>query len=101
MKDYFVVRTVQSDQYRCFSCCIPRDLQSYFKYRSKFNLSINSAKNRQARLICSNLNRIKTKLFADIRMGMKSLTVEEIKEILRVEIRKQILRVHHVMKGIL
>ena len=33
-------------------------------------------------------------------MGMKSLTVEEIKEILRVEIRKQILMVQHVMKGI-
>ena len=33
-------------------------------------------------------------------MGVKSLTVEEIKEILRVEIRKQILRVQHVMKGI-
>ena len=31
----------------------------------------------------------------------KSLTVEEIKEILRVEIRKKILRVHHVMKGFL
>ena len=56
--------------------------------------------NKQARLICQNLNRITNELFADIRMGVKSLTVEEIKEILRVEIRKQILRVHHVMKGI-
>ena len=81
--------------------CIPRDPQSYFKYRSKFNLSINSAKNKQLRLIFQNLFRIKTDLFADIRMGMKSLTLEEIKEILRVEIRKQILRVHHVMKGFL
>ena len=32
-------------------------------------------------------------------MGMKSLTVEEIKEILRVEIRKQILWAHHVKEG--
>ena len=51
-------------------------------------------------MICQNLNRITNELFADIRMGVKSLTVEEIKEILRVEIRKQILRVQHVMKGI-
>ena len=99
MKDYFVVRTVKSDKYRFFSCCIPSDLQSYFQYKSKFYFSINSAKNRQVRLICQNLNRITTELFAEIRMGMKSLTLEEIKEILRVEIRKQILWAHHVNEG--
>ena len=95
MKDYLVVRTVKSDKYRFFSCCIPKDLQSYFKYKSKIYLSINSATNKQARLICQNLNRITIELFAEIRMGMRSLTLEEIKEILRVEIRKQILWAHH------
>ena len=99
MTDYLVIRTVKSEKYRFFSCCIPKDLQSYFNNRSKFYLSINSATNKQARLICQNLNRIITELFAEIRMGMKSLTIKEIKEILREEIRKQILRVHHVMKG--
>ncbi len=73
MKDYFVVRTVKSDQYRCFSCCIPKDLQSYFKYRSKFNLSINSATNKQLRLIFQNLFSITAELFAQTRAGMKSL----------------------------
>ena len=99
MKDYLVVRTIKSDKYRFFSCCIPRDLQSYFNNRSKFYLSINSATNKQARLICQNLNRITTELFAEIRTGMRSLTLEEIKEILRVEIRKQILWAHHVNEG--
>ena len=79
MKDYLVVRTVQSDKYRFFSCCIPKDLQSYFKYRRKFYLSINSATNRQARLICQNLNRITIELFVEIRMGMKSLKSRESK----------------------
>ena len=73
MKDYLVVRTVKSDKYRFFSCCIPKDLQSFFNNRSKFYLSINSATNRQARLICQNLNRIKTKLFAQTQAGMKTL----------------------------
>ena len=73
MKDYLVVRTIKSDKYRFFSCCIPRDLQSYFKYRSKFYLSINSVTNKQARLICHNQNRIKTKLFAQTQAGMKTL----------------------------
>ena len=99
MKDYLVVRTIKSDKYRFYSCCIPSDLQSYFNNRRKFYLSINSATNRQARLICQNLNRITIELFTEIRMGMRSLTLEEIKEILRVEIRKQILWAHHVNEG--
>ena len=73
MTDYLVIRTVQSDKYRFFSCCIPKDLQSYFKYKSKFYLSINSATNKQLRLICQNLNRVTTELFAQTRPGMKSL----------------------------
>ena len=73
MKDYLVVRTIKSDKYRFYSCCIPMDLQSYFNSRSKFYLSINSAKNRQERLNCQNLNRIKMELFAQTRAGMKSL----------------------------
>ena len=76
MKDYLVVRTVKSDKYRFYSCCIPSDLQSYFNNRRKFYLSINSATNRQARLICQNLNRITIELFTEIRMGMRSLTLK-------------------------
>ena len=73
MKDHLLIRTVQSDKYRFFSCCIPKDLQSYFKYRSKFNLSINSATNKQLRLICQNLNRVTIELFAQTQAVMKTL----------------------------
>ena len=79
MKDYLVVRTVQSDKYRFFSCCIPRDLQSYFNNRRKFYLSINSVTNKQARLICQNLNRIKTKLLARTQAGMKTQKIRDSK----------------------
>ena len=87
MKDYLVVRTIKSDKYRFYSCCIPSDLQSYFNNRSKFYLSINSVTNRQARSLCQSLNRITIELFAEIRAGMKSLTIEDIKKILRLKIR--------------
>ena len=99
MKDYLVFRTIKSEKYRFFSCCIPKDLQSLFNNRSKFYLSINSVTNRQARLLCQSLNRITSELFAEIRAGMKSLTIEEIKKILRIEIRKQVLWAHHVDEG--
>ena len=38
-------------------------------------------------------------LFEEIRMGMTFLDIEQIKEILRIEIRKQILHSHRVMEG--
>ena len=50
-------------------------------------------------MLCQSLNRITIELFAEIRAGMKSLTIEDIKKILRVEIRKQILWAHHVDEG--
>ena len=72
MTDYLFIRKVKSDKYRFFSCCIPKDLRNHFKNRSKFYLSINYT-NKQARLICQNLNRVSTELFALTRDGMKSL----------------------------
>ena len=38
-------------------------------------------------------------LFNDIRKGMRTLTLEDIKEILKVEVRKSILHSHHVHLG--
>ena len=35
-------------------------------------------------------------IFSEIREGMKSLTIEDIKEILRIEVRKQIEHSKHV-----
>ena len=72
MKDYLVYRTIKSEKYRFFSCCIPKDLQSYFNNRSKFYLSFKFT-NKQACLISQNLNRVTTELFAITRDGMKSL----------------------------
>ena len=99
MKDYLIIRTVRSEKYRFFCCCIPKDLKIHFSNRSKFYLSINSATTRQAEIVCQSLHRITIELFAEIRMGTKSLTIEDIKKILRVEIRKQILWAHHVNEG--
>jgi len=38
-------------------------------------------------------------IFSEIREGMKSLTIEDIKEILRIEVRKQIEHSKHVFLG--
>ena len=72
MTDYLLIRKVKSEKYRFFSCCITKDLRNHFKNISKFYLSINFT-NKQACLICQNLNRVTTELFALTRDGMKSL----------------------------
>jgi len=40
-----------------------------------------------------------SKIFEEIRLGMKLLEIDDIKEILRIEIRKQILHTHHMFEG--
>ena len=35
-------------------------------------------------------------LFSEVREGMKSLTIEQIKEILRIEVNKQIVHSKHI-----
>ena len=99
MSSYLITKTIRSVQYRFFSCVIPRDLKKHFENRSKFYLSLNSVTKRQALLLCRNLNLKVRELFDEIRKGMKSLTIDDIKDILRFEIRKQVLWAHHVDEG--
>ena len=43
---------------------------------------------------------ITQRLYEQVRSGeMKELTVSDIKEILRIEVRKSVLHVHHVEEG--
>ena len=50
-------------------------------------------------MVSRNLKNLLLKLFSDIRSGMKELSLEDIKEILRTEVRKSILHSHHVDLG--
>ncbi len=45
------------------------------------------------------MNKIVSKIDDQVRTGMKKLDIEDIKEILRIEICKQILHAHHVDLG--
>ena len=47
-------------------------------------------------LLSLKLKSIVQQLYSDIRSGMKNLTLEDIKEILRIEVRKSILYSHQV-----
>tara|TARA_B100000945_G_scaffold268686_1_gene229254 strand:- start:27 stop:719 length:693 start_codon:yes stop_codon:yes gene_type:complete len=78
---------------------IPTDLIEHFGQLREFRISLKcSIKSRSIRT-SKILDKIVSKIFDEIREGMKSLDIDTIKEILRIEIRKQILHAHRVREG--
>jgi len=78
---------------------IPTDLVSYFGGKRQFQISLNNVSNKEILLVSQSLKILVQELFSDIRSGMEDLTLEDIKEILRIEVRKSILHSHHVDLG--
>ena len=79
-----------------FRSKIPKDLISYFGGIKQFQISLNNVKNGETLLLSLRLKSIVQQLFSDIRSDMKNLTLEDIKEILKTEVRKSILYSHQV-----
>ncbi len=88
-----------TDTSNLFRTIIPQDLIEYFKGRTRFHISLKNVSNKESRIISVYLRTLTQQLFNDIRKGMKSLTLEDVKEILRVEVRKSILHSHQVNQG--
>jgi len=78
---------------------IPKDLVDTFGGRTRFHISLKNVRNKERHLVSIFLKSLTKELFNDIRKGMKTLTLEDVKEILRVEIRKSILHSHQVNLG--
>ncbi len=78
---------------------VPADLVEYFGGKRQFQISLNNVSNNETILVSRYLKNLLLKLFSDIRSGMKDLNLEDIKEILRTEVRKSILHSGHVSEG--
>ena len=82
-----------------FRSIIPTDLIEHFGGFREFRISLKcSIKSRSIRTT-KILDKTVSLIFEEIRQGMKSLDIEDIKEILRIEIKKQILQTHYVDLG--
>ena len=79
-----------------FRSKIPKDLVSYFGGRKQFQISLHDVTNRETFLVSQTLNNVVKEIYSDIRDGMKDLTLEDIKEILKIEVRKSILFSHQI-----
>ncbi|MCS5543507.1 MAG: site-specific integrase [SAR86 cluster bacterium] len=98
-KTHLVPRKYGSQRYFHFRGCVPQDLISIFSGRKQFQISLKNVRNVETLLVSTSLITLTEQLFNDIRKGMKTLTLEDIKEILKVEVRKSILHSHHVHLG--
>ena len=78
---------------------IPPDLIDYFEGRRQFQISLNNVSSNETVLVARSLKSLVLRLFSEIREGMRELTLEDVKEILRTEVRKSILHSSHVSSG--
>ena len=78
---------------------IPADLVEHFDAVKEFRISLKCAIKSRSIRTTKNLDQKVSGIYEEIRQGMKSLEIDDIKEILRIEIRKQILHAHHVDLG--
>jgi len=82
-----------------FRSIIPKDLRKNFGGRDEFRLSLRYVINGDTQILCLKLKEITDKLFTEIREGMKTLSLDDIKKILRIEVRKQIKHTQHYYLG--
>jgi len=78
---------------------IPFDLIEHFGGLKEFRISLKCAIKLRSIRTTKILDKKVSGIYEEIRQGMKSLEIDDIKEILRIEIRKQILHAHHVDLG--
>ena len=99
MQNYISNLSNKSYKYTYFRSFIPKDLLTYFTGTTEFRLSLNCVRKEDKQILCLKLKQITDKVFDEIRKGMKTLSLDDIKEILRIEVRKQIKHTQHYYLG--
>ena len=82
-----------------FRSYIPQDLISNFLGIKQFQISLKNVSNKETLIVAAYLHNLTKQLFNDIRMGTKSLSLEDIREILKIEVRKSIKHSYRVHLG--
>ena len=94
-----ILKTPNSGNSYYFRAYIPHDLVQQVGGQKSFRISLQSGIPSQSKRLCRSLSKTLENIFNEIRSGMRSLTIADIKEILRIEIRKSILHSRHVHLG--
>ena len=82
---YLITRKSGQKTYFHFRSKIPIDLIPTFSGRKEFQISLKNVSNKETLLVSVSLQTLTEQLFNDMRKGMKTLTLEDVREILKVE----------------
>ena len=85
MNSYLVTKKIKNVEYRFFSCGIPSDLKKQLNNSRRFYLSLNNLKDFDVRFLCKHLNGIAKNLFQEIRIGMRELNLDDIKNLMQIK----------------
>ena len=99
MQKYITLQKSKSSKYPFFRMVIPIDLRIKFGGSREFHISLKNVSNSELELISIRLKQITHQIFHEVRSGMKSLELEDMKLILRTEVKKSIDQSHHVHLG--
>ena len=100
MKNYpYIIRTRKPYQYFLFRCIVPKDLISVLGQK-EFRVSLGNSLYSHSKIISSNLYNLCKIIFSEVREGfMQNITLEDVKNILRIEVRKSLMHIHHYEYG--
>ena len=94
-----IIRTRKPYQTFLFRCIIPKDLISVFR-QVEFRVSLGNSMYSHSKIISTNLYNICQFIFREVREGyMKDITLVDVKNILRIEVRKSLMHIHHYEYG--
>ena len=95
----YIIRSKKPYQSFLFRCIVPKDLISVLG-QVEFRVSLRNSLYSHSKIISTNLYNLSQFIFREIREGyMKDITLEDVKNILRVEVRKSLLHIHHYEYG--
>ena len=94
-----IIRTRKPYQYFLFRCIVPKDLISVLGQK-EFRVSLGNCLYSHSKIISSNLYNLCKIIFSEVREGyMQDITLEDVKNILRIEVRKSLMHIHHYEYG--
>jgi hypothetical protein len=94
-----LVKGTKPYQYYFFRCIIPKDLRSILG-KSQIRISLKNSDYCNCKIVANILYIVSKNLFDELRLDpMKNITIEDVKEILRIEVKKSLLHIHHYQYG--
>ena len=95
----YLARGTKPYQYYYFHCIIPKDLRGILG-KSVIRISLKNSDYCNSKILANSLYIVSNNLFDELRLDpMKKITLEDVKEILRIEVRKSLLHIHHYQYG--